>query len=278
MKPATLAVTLVPALLGTLWLGCASAPARPETPPVLTRQEATVPNQSLTEATVRYAGEVTSPLPGVIEKADFELVADGQVVKTGTASLNVPLTAGQSTSFSFEQRAAYVRTPEDLKAMSGRGDSMLLALRGTLTVRSGQDVETLPFAASRSVRVPRLPEVVLESMDAARYSATEVGLTFRVGVKNPNPFPLRVDQLNYELEVNGKSLGTGQLAKGDNVEASSTGVYPLEASVSPATWGPDVNKLIAKNVLTYTLKGELTGPLLKLPYSLQGNVRLNVSK
>jgi hypothetical protein len=271
-------VTLVPALLGTLWLGCASAPARPDVPPVLTRQEATVPHQSLTEATVRYAGEVSSPVPGVIEKVDFELVSDGQVVKTGTASLNVPVTAGQPTSFSFEQRAPYVRNPEELKAMSERGGSMLLALRGTLTVRSGQDVETLPFAASRSVRVPRLPEVVLESLDAARYSGTEVGLTFRVGVKNPNPFPLRVDLLNYELLVNGKSLGTGQLAKGDTVEASTTGVYPLESSVSPATWGPEVKQLIAKNVLTYTLKGELTGPLLKLPYSLEGNVRLNVSK
>ncbi|WP_224242096.1 LEA type 2 family protein [Hyalangium gracile] len=278
MKPSTLSKTLVPALLGALWLGCASAPARPETPPALTLQEATVPTQGLTEATVRYAGQVVSPVPGVIEKADYELVSDGQVVKTGTASLDVPVTPNQPTSFSFEERAAYVRGPDDLKAMSERGGSLLLALRGTLTVRSGQQVETLPFAASRSVRVPRLPEVVLESMDAARYSDTEVGLTFRVGVKNPNPFPLRLDQLTYELQVNGKSLGTGQLTKADTVDASATGVYPLEASVSAATWGPEVKKLIAKNVLTYTLAGQLKGPLLEQPYSLIGDVRLNVSK
>jgi LEA14-like dessication related protein len=166
----------------------------------------------------------------------------------------------------------------DLKALSERDGTMLLALRGTLTVRSGQEVQTLPFAASRSVRVPRLPEMVISSLDAARYSATEVNLTLRVGVKNANPFPLRVDQLTYELKVNGKTLGQGTLAKGDTVEASATGVYPLEASVSPATWGSDVKAQIAKGVLTYTLQGELTGPLLKHPYSLQGEVRLNVSK
>ena len=62
------------------------------------------------------------------------------------------------------------------------------------------------------------------------------------------------------------------------MEASATGVYPLEASVTPATWGPDVKALISKGVLPYTLKGELTGPLLKVPYSLDGNVKLNVSK
>lgn len=237
-----------------------------------------MPTQGLTDATVHYAGQVVSSVPGVLEKADYELVSEGQVVKTGTASLNVPLTPNQPAAFSFEERAPYVRSPEDLKALSEKGETMLLALRGTLTVRSGQDVQTLPFAASRSVRGPRLPEVVVQSLDAARYSATEVNITFQVGVKNPNPFPLRVDQLNYTLLVAGKSLGDGTLAKADTVAPSATGVYPLEASVSPATWGTDVNKLIAKGVITYTLQGELTGPLMKVPYKLEGNVRLNVSK
>ena len=277
MKPTALSQTLLPAL-AALWLGCASAPSKPSSPPTLALQEATVPTQNLTEATVHYAGQVVSPLPGVLEKADYELVSEGQVVKTGSAALNVPLTANQPTAFSFQERAGYVRGPEDLKALSEKGGTMLLALRGTLTVRSGQDVQTLPFAASRAVRVPRLPQVSIESLDAARYSNTEVNLTLRVGVKNPNPFPLRLDQVGYTLLVAGKSLGEGTLTKADTVEASATGVYPLEASVTQETWGPDVKALISKGVIPYTLKGELTGPLLKVPYSLDGNVKLNVSK
>ncbi|MBN1204274.1 MAG: LEA type 2 family protein [Myxococcaceae bacterium] len=279
MKTATLPTTLAPALLASLWLGCASAPARPESPPTLALQEATLPTQGLTDATVRYSGQVVSPSPGVLEKADYELVSDGQVVKTGTATLNVPLSPNQPTSFSFEERAAYVRGPEDLKALSERGGTLLLALRGTLTVRSGQYVETLPFAASRAARVPRLPEVVMESLDGARYSATEVNLIFRLGVRNPNPFPLRVDQLTYALEVGGKGMEEGTLAKADTVEASATGVYPLEVSVSPATWGPEVKALVSKGVIPYVVKGELTGgPLLRVPYTLEGRVLLKVGK
>lgn len=277
VKPTALSKTFVSAL-AALWLGCASAPSKPSSPPTLALQEATVPSQNLTEATVSYAGQVVSPVPGVLEKADYELVSEGQVVKTGSAALNVPLTANQPTAFSFQERAPYVRGPEDLKALSDKGGTMLLALRGTLTVRSGQDVQTLPFAASRAVRVPRLPQVSIESLDAARYSNTEVNMTFRVGVKNPNPFPLRLDQVNYALLVGGKQLGEGTLAKADTVDASATGVYPLEASVTSETWGPDVKALISKGVLPYTLKGELAGPLLKVPYSLDGNVKLNVSK
>ncbi|HVG60774.1 MAG TPA: LEA type 2 family protein [Hyalangium sp.] len=282
MKPTALCPALVPLAvpaLATVWLACASTPSKPTGTPTLELQEATVPTQNLTEATVHYAGQVVSPVPGVLERADYELVSEGAVVKTGTAMLNVPLTPHQTASFSFQERAPYVRSLEDLKALSSQGGTMLLALRGTLTVRSGQDVQTLPFAASRSVRVPRLPEVVLESLDAARYSATEVNLTLRVGVKNPNPFPLRLSQLTYNLWVAGKSLGEGTLAKGDTVEASATSVYPLEGSVSPSTWGSEAKGIIAKGVIPYTLEGELTGgPLLKVPYSLKGSVKLNVSK
>ncbi|MDY7226551.1 LEA type 2 family protein [Hyalangium rubrum] len=278
MKPSTLSPCLAVALFSCLWLGCASAPSRPENPPTLALQETTVASQGLTDATVRYAGQVVSPSPGVLEKADYELVSDGQVVKTGTAALNVPLTAGQPTAFSFEERAAYVRGSEDLKAMSERGGTLLMALRGTLTVRSGQTVETLPFAASRAVRVPRLPEVVVESLDAARYSAEEVNLTLRLGVKNPNPFPLRLEGLRYTLSVAGKPLDEGTLAKADTVDASATGVYPLEASVTAATLGPEAKALIAKGTLPYQVKGEVKGPLLSLPYTLEGSVKLNVSR
>jgi LEA14-like dessication related protein len=282
VKPSTQRSVLLPLVvpvLATLWLACASAPSKPTGSPTLALQEATVPTQNLTEATVHYAGQVVSPVPGVIEKADWELVSEGEVVKTGTATLNVPLTPNQPASFSFQERSPYVRGSEDLKALSGRGGTMLLAMRGTLTVRSGQDVQTLPFAASRSVRVPRLPEVVLESLDAARYSSTEVNLTLRVGVKNPNPFPLKLSELKYTLVVGGKPLDKGTLAKADTVEASATSVYSLEASVSPSTWGSEAKALISKGVIPYTLEGELTGgPLLKVPYSLSGSVKLNVSK
>jgi LEA14-like dessication related protein len=280
VKPSILPTALASTLLAALWLGCASAPSRPASPPTLALQEATVVTQTLTDATVRYAGQVVSSAPSILEKADYELVSDGQVVKTGSATLNVPLTPGQQTPFSFQEKAAYVRSMDDLKAMNAREEgSMLVALRGTLTVRSGQEVETLPFAASRAVRVPRLPQIVLESLDAARYSPTEVNLTFRVGVKNPNPFPLRVDHLTYTLTVGGKEFEKGTLTKAATVEASATDVYPLEASVSPATWGSDVKGLIAKGALPYTLQGELTGgALVRVPYTLEGTVKLNVSR
>lgn len=262
------------------WLaGCASTPAAaPVGPASLGAEEATVASQGLTEMKLRYSGQLTSPGPAVLEKADYELVSDGQVVDRGSTPLGVALAPNAPTPFSFQAEAAYVRTPEDLRAMSQRGGTLLVALRGTLTVRAGDSVRTLPFAASRAVRVPRLPVVRLESLDGARYSEEQVDLLLRLGVENPNPFPLKLEGLTWAVSVGGRKLGEGAQGKYDTVDASATGVYPVEVAVTKETWGQDVRALIAKGTLPYEVAGELTGPLVRVPYSLSGDVKLNVSR
>jgi LEA14-like dessication related protein len=259
--------------------GCASTPPAPAVGPAsLAAEETAVASQGLTEVALRYSGQLTSPGPAVLEKADYELVSDGQVVERGSAPLGVALAADTPTPFSFQADAPYVRTPEDLRALSERGGTLLVALRGTLTVRAGDTVRTLPFAASRQVRVPRLPRVRLESLEGARYSEEKVDLLVRLGVENPNPFPLRLEGLRYTILVGGRKLGEGTHGTADLVDAAATGVYPVEVAVTKETWGEDVRALIAKGTLPYEVAGELTGPLVRVPYSLSGDVKLNVSR
>ncbi|RKH08738.1 hypothetical protein D7V97_18550 [Corallococcus sp. CA053C] len=265
-------------VLFTLVSGCASTPVRSGGPPALTAQETSVVSQGLTDATVRYTGQVTGTSNGVLERADYELVADGQVLRKGSQKLGVPFAPGTPADFSFEEKSAYVKGPDDLARLSAQGGTVLIALRGTLVVRSGETEETLPFAASRAVRVPRLPEVVVEELDGARYSPEEVQINLRLGVRNPNPFPLRLDSLTYQVSVADRPLAEGTVGQSDTVDASATGVYPVEVSVTQQTWGPGVKALIAKGVLPYSVKGEVKGPMLQLPYTLKGDVKLNVSR
>jgi len=266
------------AVVLALGAGCASAPARPASPAVLTAQQTVVTAQGLTDAALRYQAQVFSLGAGVVERADYELVADGQVVKTGTARLDVPLEAGVPTDVSFEEHAPYVKHADDLARLSEEGGTLLLALRGTLVVRSGSQQETIPFAASRAARIPRLPTVVVTELDGARYSDEEVQLNLRLGVRNPNPFPLKLEGLTWTATVAGRTLDSGTLARGDTVAASAIGVYPLELLVAKDSWGPDVKALISRGRLPYGVTGEVTGPLLRVPYTLTGEVKLNVSR
>ena len=263
--------------LGAWLAGCASTPPPPPLGPAsLAAEQTQVATQGLTELELRYSGELTSTSPATLEKADYELVSHGQVVERGSAPLGVALAAGVPTAFSFSATGPYARGEGGPGAL-GEGP-VLVALRGELTLRAGSAVRTLPFAASRQVRVPRPPEVRVEGVEGARYSAEKVDLRLSLGVRNPNPFPLRLEGLTWKLRVGGRPLGEGTTAKHDTVDAAATGVYPLEVAVTQETWGQDVRALIAKGTLPYDVAGELTGPRMRLPYSLSGDVKLNVSR
>jgi LEA14-like dessication related protein len=120
--------------------------------------------------------------------------------------------------------------------------------------------------------------VKVEGMEGARYSDEKVDLLLRLAVENPNPFPLRLEGLSWALHVGGRKLSEGTQGRYDTVDAAATGVYPVEVAVTRETWGEDVRALIAKGTLPYEVAGELTGPLVRVPYSLSGDVKLNVSR
>ncbi|MHB8874103.1 MAG: LEA/WHy family protein [Myxococcaceae bacterium] len=275
MKPLT---SLGLALL--LLAGCKTGPeTKPAGPaPEFASQELIIAEQGLTEFTVRFEGMVKSTDAAKLEKAVYELVVDGKVVKSGELPLGLEVAAGGNTPFQLEQTSKYVATAEDLKAMDTRGGSLLTALRGKLTVKSAGGTAVLEFAKSREVRVPRLPHVKLHELDAARYGADEASATFFLGVDNPNPFPVKLSGLDYKVTIGGKQMADGTRGSGEKVAAGSTGVFEVQVAVNKETFGPEVDKLIKTLTLPYVVTGSLKGDLLDEPYELKGDIKLNVSK
>jgi Late embryogenesis abundant protein len=258
-----------------LALACAGAPPKPTGEPTLSGESLQVASQDLTEVAVRFAGELAHPAGGTLEAAAWELVADGKVVQTGEARLDTALAPGAPTAFGFEVRRPYVASAEALQALAQKEGPLLLALRGQLRVRApGGAEQTLPFAASRSVRAPRLPVVRVERLDAARYGPEEVTLTVGLGVDNPNPFPVRLSSLTWALSVNGKALADGNALQRDSVAPASTGVYDVEASLTKESYGPDVRALTQRGSFPYAVQGKLEGEGFSAPYALKGDVKL----
>lgn len=272
--PVLSAVTAV-----TLHLGCASTPEQKAStpPPEITAQELNV-QQDLTTFSLELLGQLTSPTEATIERAVWEMVVEGEVVKTGEAALNIPVAPGASAPFTVGASGGYVKGAEELRALSEKGGSLLTALRGNLIVRQNGKTGELPFARSREVRTPRLPSVRLQELDAARYSEEEANIIFYLGVVNPNPFPLKVDVLEYKVLVNGKQIGEGTRARGDAINPAGTGVFEVQLGVKKDTYGDDVKALIKTLSLPYVVEGQLKGELFTVPYKLDGTVKLNVSK
>ncbi len=270
---------IIVAITSSFVFSCAGTPKQTATakPPEITSQELNV-QQDLMTFDLQLVGQVSSPVGATVEKAEWEMVVEGEVVKRGEANLNVSVPAGGTAPFNVGASGGYVKNMEELKAMSERGGSLLTALRGNLVVNQDGNTVKLPFARSREVRTPRLPTVRLQELDAARYSPEEANVVFYLGVVNNNPFPLKVNDLTYKISVQGKQIAEGTRARGDAIDAAGAGVFEVQVGVNKDTYGPDVKKLIQTLTLPYLVAGELKGELFTVPYQLNGDVKLNVSK
>lgn len=275
MTTVRLVKTLPLVLLGAL-LACKGAPeTKPSAvPPSVVSQDVSVA-QELSDFTVTLKGKLTSAAATHVDKASYELVVEGNVVKTGDTQLNLDIPAGGTVDFSVSDTGKYVKSADELKAYSDKGGTLLTALRGKLHVRGGGTVE---FAKSKEIRVPRLPKVKLNDPEGSRFSDEEVNMVFYIAVENPNPFPLGISGLNYTIWVQGKQLHEGKQGAGEKVAPSSTGVWEVQVPFNKETWGADVKKQLKTNTLAYEVKGALKGDLLEIPYEYKGDLKLNVSK
>lgn len=265
--------------LSVFAVGCKTAEVKAEVPvPTVPTQDLLVTSQGLTEFKLKFAGKLSASEAVTIEKATFELVVDEKVVKKGEAVLNLQAGANTPTDFSIEEASQYVTSADELKAMDTRGGSLLTALRGTLTVKGAGRTDQVPFARSREVRVPRLPHAKFQELEAGRYSEDETGVTFHIGVVNPNPFEIRITGIKYTVLIADKQVADGEIGKGERVSPSSTGVFDIEAKATAETHGPDIKKLIKARTLPYVIKGELSAELFSESFEFKGTITLPAAK
>jgi LEA14-like dessication related protein len=275
----------------SLVCACRSAPTvRPEAEaPALPAEDMAVISQSLTDSSVKLTGTVKAGSENlVVEKASYEFVVDGQVVKQGEQPLNLSVAAGATADFALEQSFTYVKDADELKAMDARGGSLLLAIRGDLVLKVTTPAfnelpaetreEKLPVARSKEVRTPRLPHVKVVDFEAGRFSESEVQAVFHVGVVNPNPFPVVINGLTTQVQLAGKQVVDGKQGAGDKIAPSSTGVFDVTATMNEETHGKDVKKVIQSKIVPYAVTGKLDTALYSETLESKGDIKLNVSK
>lgn len=265
----------------SMWaLAACQAEVKPDArAPELKNQELTVLSQSLTEFKVRLSGKLDCADTCSATRAKLELVVDGKVVSGTEQPVSLSLAAGTAADFVLEQSSQYVTSADELKAMDSRGGSLLAAMRGKLYVTQGNKTHEVDFARSREVRVPRLPHVKFQELEAGRFDEGEAGVVFHIGVFNPNPFEIRVSQLKYSVTVAGKPVGESVIGKAERVSPASTGVFDIETHVDASTHGEaEVKKLIKSKVLPYVISGEMTAELFSETFEFKGDVKLNMSK
>lgn len=265
---------LAAALASTLLGACAGGPPAP-TAPVASRAEVNkleIKDQSFTEFTaVAFVSVPAGEQPIQAGKATFELLVNGEPRGSGTVPLNVQVPAGGGV-VEVPARATYAEG-DKLSEVMQREEPLPILLRGSVETSDGHVYE---FSRSGRVRTPRVPDVKVWHVEAGAYPSEEkIGLVFFVQLENRNPFELQLEQMDYDLVINGKKMvAEGKAGRKERVPAASTAQLEIPLQLNKKNF-PDVAKHIKSGSgLQYQIDGTIRLAVGQIPVELTGPIEL----
>lgn len=120
------------------------------------------------------------------------------------------------------------------------------------------------------------PEVKVVDFDITDISLQDVSLNIVMNVKNPNPVPIKLDQISYNLKFSGEQVTEGVLSKGVNIPASGQSDVAVPLKFKYSSIGNLVTSLF-KNTFKreYELEGRAKLGIFSIPFSKKGEVQFN---
>ncbi|MBC2712245.1 MAG: LEA type 2 family protein [Desulfosarcina sp.] len=116
------------------------------------------------------------------------------------------------------------------------------------------------------------PEIAFDSLGTRNMSLLEGTLLFRFNVSNPNPVGVRVDDILYDLDINGERFISSRLAQGLNLAASDTSPMEIPVTINYLKFFNSLSRFIRSDALDYRLTGSAGVGPLRIPYRASGRI------
>ena len=118
------------------------------------------------------------------------------------------------------------------------------------------------------------PKVELASVSVKGMTSAEAIVVFGVKVDNPNSVSLRVDRLNYDIDIGDKPFSKGQLDKAAEVTGHNSAVIEVPVAVKYRDVLSSLLSFIGKGSSKYKIKGEARMGLFTVPFEHSGEFKL----
>ncbi len=118
------------------------------------------------------------------------------------------------------------------------------------------------------------PTVDFEGVALQEISLSEETLLFRFRVNNPNPLPIKLTSISYDLMINERNLASGTKSEGINLPGEGAALVELPFTIRHLELFDSLDEFINTDEVTYTLKGSMGLGPIELPYKKSGTIRL----
>jgi len=120
------------------------------------------------------------------------------------------------------------------------------------------------------------PEISFDSLAAQEMSLVQGTFLFRFNVANPNPVGLHLDDILYDLDINGQRFVSSRLDQGLDLVASGSSPLEIPVTINYLDFFDSLAKLVGSDTVDYALSGSAAVGLLRIPYRSSG--KLDVPK
>ena len=101
------------------------------------------------------------------------------------------------------------------------------------------------------------PDLVLQEVALTGVSFSSIDLGFIVKITNPNSTGVKIEELIYQLDLNGVSIGSGEISKPITIEASQSQLVTLPFSTQITGISQLFKMILGENEVNYKIRGEV---------------------
>lgn len=119
------------------------------------------------------------------------------------------------------------------------------------------------------------PEVKILDFSVSNITAESVSVNVKMNVVNPNPIPLKLDQVGYNLKLSGQQVTEGTFDQGVDIPANGANDVVIPLTFKFNAVGSLINSFLKKTITKeYEITGSAKLGLFSIPFNKKGEINL----
>lgn len=213
---------------------------------------------SLKEAEVTFDIKFDNPNPIALNLESYSYqfnIEDNSFLK-GTQKSDTQIGANADQIIQLPVRFTYQELFESVKAVVNKDEiaytfgadlNLDLPLLGLINI---------PVEQTGTLPVIKLPSLSVKGLNVKKLSFSSADLELDVSINNPNAFGINLENVDYNLEINGLTSISGALKQAFQIEKGSTETVKIPISINLLQLGMSAYQAISnKENFEYTISG-----------------------
>ncbi len=226
-------------------------------------------------ATLDFDFELENPNAVAISLAslDYKLNVEGKQLFAGDQNKGIKIGANARSPVTLPFSVKFVDLAQSLATLFSSKQAVPYDLAVGFGLKTPIGPIRLPAKVDGTVPLPKLPEVKVANVRMGNLSVTGAEVIFDLNVQNKSKFPLRLEGLNYGVEIAGAQVGSGN-AQVPAMAANAAATTQVPIRLNFLSVGAAVVNVVRSKQVPYKFTGKLDLGPFDHPFTLAGNAKL----